>query len=197
VKTVIIQSDPNPPSGYEGRGDPSMPHRRKNLAARMAHWSGHHRKTAIFGWFGLVAVLFAISFVSPMKSIVFETSGPGESGRADTVLYEDFAQPAGESILIQSASLTVSDPEFRATVQAVITAVSPLDSVAKLESPLEAGNEGLVSADKRSALVPLEIRGPPMRRRTRSTPSSPPSQQSRRRTPASTWDRLVRAPARP
>ena len=54
------------------------------------------------------------------KQIVFETSGPGESGRADTIIYEDFKQPAGEAILMQSKSLIASDPGFRATVQAVI-----------------------------------------------------------------------------
>ena len=60
----------------------------RNLAARMARWSAQHRKKAIFGWLGLVVVLFAINMTSPMKTIVTETSGPGESGRADAILYE-------------------------------------------------------------------------------------------------------------
>ncbi len=68
----------------------------------MARWSAQHRKKAIFGWLALVVALFAFSIVSPMKTIVFETSGPGESGRADTILYDDFKQPAGEEVLIQS-----------------------------------------------------------------------------------------------
>ena len=38
----------------------------------------------------------------PEKQIVFETSGPGESGRMDKILYEDFRQPAGEAVLVQS-----------------------------------------------------------------------------------------------
>ena len=105
-------------------------------------------------------VLFAINMTSPMKTIVFETSGPGESGRADTILYEDFKQPAGEEVLIQSDSLTTSDPAFKAAVQAVIAGVSKLDAVAEVKSPLRAGNSGFVSADKHSALVPMEIRGP-------------------------------------
>ena len=86
----------------------------------MARWSAHHRKKAIFGWLALAVVLFAVSFVSPMKSIVFETSGPGESGRADTILYNDFKQPAGEAVLIESPSLSADDPEFRAVVRSVI-----------------------------------------------------------------------------
>ena len=126
----------------------------------MGRWSAQHRKKAIFGWLAFVVALFALSMVSPMKKIVFETSGPGESGRADTILYEEFKQPAGESVLIQSSSLTASDPEFKAAVRAVIAGVSKLDAVAKVELPFDADNTGLISADKRSVLVELEIRGP-------------------------------------
>src|SRR5918995_987592 len=138
----------------------SSPKRSTNLAARMGRWSAGHRKIAIFGWLGFAVALFAISMVSPMKTIVFETAGPGESGRADTIVYEDFKQPAGEQVLIQSRSLTTDDPAFRATVQAVITGLSSLDAVARVKSPFEVQNSGFISADKHSALVPLEIRGP-------------------------------------
>jgi uncharacterized membrane protein YdfJ with MMPL/SSD domain len=156
VKTRIIQDEPEPTTT---RANESIDSR--NIAARMARWSAHHRKKAIFGWLGLAVALFAISFVSPMKQIVFETSGPGESGRADKILYEDFRQPAGESILIQSRSLTANDPAFQRTVRAVIAGVSPLEAVAKVESPFAADNSGQISGDKHSVLVPLEIRGDP------------------------------------
>ena len=52
--------------------------------------------------------LFAVSIVSPMKTIIFEKSGPGESGRAEKILYDDFRRPAGEEVLIQSSSLTAT-----------------------------------------------------------------------------------------
>ena len=131
----------------------------RNLAGRMARWSAHHRKIAIFGWLALAIALFAVSIASPMKQIVFETSGPGESGRADTILYEDFKQPAGESVLIQSNSLKASDPAFQAAVKDVIAGVSTLDAVAKTESPFDTENAGLISDDRKSVLVGLEIRG--------------------------------------
>ncbi len=139
-----------------------MPTRKQptNLAARMARWSAQHRKKAIFGWLAFAVVLFAINMTSPMRSIVFETSGPGESGRADAILYEDFRQPAGEEVLIQSDSLTTDDPAFKAAVQAVVAGVSRLDVVAVVKSPFRAENSGFISADKHSALVPMEIRGP-------------------------------------
>src|SRR4051794_3959098 len=110
----------------------------RNLAARMARWSSQHRKKAIFGWLGFVVLLFALSMASPMKTIVFETSGPGESGSADTILYNDFKQPAGEEVLIQSKTLTANDPDFKAAVHEVIAAVSALDVVANVKSPYSA-----------------------------------------------------------
>jgi uncharacterized membrane protein YdfJ with MMPL/SSD domain len=134
--------------------------RSNNLAARMGRWSAQHRKKAIFGWLAFAIVLFAISIASPMKTIIAETSGPGESGRADTILYNDFKQPAGEEVLIQSRSLTTTNPAFKTAVQAVIVGVSKLDAVAKVKSPYDPGNGGFVSADKHSALVRIEIRGP-------------------------------------
>jgi uncharacterized membrane protein YdfJ with MMPL/SSD domain len=138
----------------------SSTRRSNNLAARMGRWSAQHRKKAIFGWLAFAIALFAISITSPMKTIIAETSGPGESGRADTILYDDFKQPAGEEVLVQSRSLTTTDPAFKTAVQAVIAGVSRLDAVAKVKSPYAPGNGGFVSADKHSALVRIEIRGP-------------------------------------
>ena len=59
---------------------------------------------AIPGWLGATAPLFVFSILVPMKMIVFETSGPGESGRMDEILYDDFELPAEESVLVQSES---------------------------------------------------------------------------------------------
>ena len=155
MKTRIIQNEPEPdatPAAGSGRSN--------NIAARMARWSAHHRKIAIFGWLGCVIAVFAIGTMLGTKAIVFETSGPGESGRADKIIYEDFKQPAGESVLVQSDTLVASDPEFRATVRAVIAGVSNLDAVAKVESPFDAENSGQISDDGKSVLVPMEIKGP-------------------------------------
>jgi uncharacterized membrane protein YdfJ with MMPL/SSD domain len=160
MKTRVIQNEPEePPRAARDVAAPE-PRRAANVAARMGRWSAQHRKKAIFGWLAFAIVLFAISITSPMKTIIAETSGPGESGRADSILYNDFKQPAGEEVLIQSRSLTTTDPAFKTAVQAVIVGVSRLDAVAKVKSPYDAGNGGFVSADKHSALVRIEIRGP-------------------------------------
>ena len=137
-----------------------QPTQHHNLAARMARWSGRHRKVAIFGWLGLMAALFAFSMVSPMNMIIYETSGPGESGRADKILYEDLEQPAGERVLVQSTELTASSLPFRTVVREVVETVGSLDEVASVVSPYGQGQTGLVSADQASALVPVEFAGP-------------------------------------
>ena len=160
MKTRVVQDDSDEPSTQKHAVVRAPVRRSTNFAARMARWSANHRKKAIFGWLALAVVLFAVSFVSPMKSIVFETSGPGESGRADAILYNDFKQPAGEAVLIENPSLSADRPEFKAVVRSVITRLSTLDAVAKVESPYDADNSGQISDDKHSVLVPIEIRGP-------------------------------------
>ena len=131
-----------------------------HLAARMGHWSARHRKKAIFGWFGFVIVAFALgNFVFTQKSIVYETSQPGESGRAETILYEDFEQPAGETVLIQNSKLVATEPEFKAVVEDVIKRVGSLAAIAKVESPFDEENLGQISPDKHSVIVEMEIAG--------------------------------------
>jgi uncharacterized membrane protein YdfJ with MMPL/SSD domain len=138
-----------------------QPTQHRNLAARTARWSARHRKVAILGWVGLMATLFAISLVSPVNKIVFETSGPGESGRANEILYESFERPAQESVLVQSTELTAESPQFQAVVADVVGAVGALDEVASVESPYGQDQSGLISADQASALVSLEYAGAP------------------------------------
>ena len=105
-------------------------------------------------------VAFAIgTFAITQQQIVYETAQPGESGRAEKILYEDFKQPAGESILIQHPELRATNPAFQAVVRDAIAHVEGLDAIAKVESPFDAENTGLVSDDRRSVLIGLEIAG--------------------------------------
>jgi uncharacterized membrane protein YdfJ with MMPL/SSD domain len=131
-----------------------------HLAARMGHWSARHRKKAIFGWFAFVILAFAIgTFAVTQQQIVYETSQPGESGRMEKILYEEFEQPAEESILVQHPELKATNPQFRAAVQDVITQVGTVGAIAKVESPFDEENTGQISDDQRSVLVGMEIKG--------------------------------------
>jgi RND superfamily putative drug exporter len=135
--------------------------RATNIAARMGRWSARHRKTAIFGWLAFVVLAFAVGIVSGTTQIEQATSGVGESGRVDKLLHEEFVQPAGESVLVQSETLTVKDPAFAAAVEDVVAQVSALEAVTNVRSPLDSENAGQIGQGGRAALVEFQIRGDP------------------------------------
>ena len=95
-----------------------------NLAARVGRWSASHWKTATFGWLALVAVAFGLGGAGGSTSIDPNTAGPGESGRMDRILDAGFERPAGESVLVQSRTLSASDPAFVAAVEDVVASAS-------------------------------------------------------------------------
>jgi RND superfamily putative drug exporter len=116
----------------------------RNVAARMGRWSARHRKTAIFGWLGFVVVAFVLGTMSGQKTIDPATAGPGESGRMDKILDAGFKQPAGESVLIQSDTLTTDEPAFRSAVEDVVGTISRLGVVTNVRSPLDPANQGQI-----------------------------------------------------
>jgi len=133
--------------------------KRNNLAARMGGWSAQHRKIAILGWFAFVLVAFALGNATGTTEIDQDTSGVGESGRADRILDAGFKLPAAESVLVQSNTLVASDPSFQSAVEDVVARVSKFDEVKNVRSPLEPGNAGQIAEDGRAALVEFDIRG--------------------------------------
>ena len=155
MKTRIIQNEPaEPAKGTETvEATVGETKRSNNLAARMGRWSAGHKKTAIFGWLAFVAAAFMIGNAIGTKKLDPNKSGAGESGHVDAVLADEFKQPQGDSVLIQSTSKTVDDPAFRAAIADVTRTVTGLKQVKKIRSPLAAGNEGQISKDRHTALV--------------------------------------------
>jgi uncharacterized membrane protein YdfJ with MMPL/SSD domain len=132
--------------------------RSHNLAARMGRWSAHHRKTAIFGWLAFVIAAVVIGGAVGTKKLEQDELGTGESGRAEQIIDDGaFRDAADESVIIQSDSVRAGSAEFRAVIRDVVTAVSGVDAVSNVESPLDEANGNLVSADARSALVQFEV----------------------------------------
>jgi RND superfamily putative drug exporter len=129
-----------------------------NIAARMGRWSASHKKTAIFGWLAFVIAAFAIGNALGTKSLDPDKSGSGESGRVDAILADEYKQPVGDTILIQSSKSTIDDPAFRAAVSDTASTLASVKSVRRVHSPLEPGNEGQISSDRHSALVSVELR---------------------------------------
>jgi uncharacterized membrane protein YdfJ with MMPL/SSD domain len=133
---------------------------RRNLAASAARWSAAHWKTATFGWLAFVIVAVVIGGAIGTKKLG-EGDSPGESGRMSKILDEGFEQPAEESVLIESRTLTIQDPAFVAAVDDVVDRVSAVPATANIRDPLMPANTDQVSADGRSALVTFDIRGSP------------------------------------
>jgi uncharacterized membrane protein YdfJ with MMPL/SSD domain len=132
---------------------------RENLAARAGRWSARHWKTAVFGWLGFVLVAFYLGMVVGTNSLSVNEPGPGESGRVQQILNDEFEQPAKELVLVQSSSLTAASARFHAAVQDLIRRLGAQPNVTNVESPFATGNSGRVSSDGRSALVQFDIRG--------------------------------------
>jgi uncharacterized membrane protein YdfJ with MMPL/SSD domain len=134
---------------------------RFNPAARAGRWSAAHWKTATFGWLAFVIAAIVIGGAVGAKQLDDDDAVPGESGRMEQILEENFNRPAGETVLIQSGTLRADSPAFETAVEDVTRRVSSLRDVTNVRSPLEPGNADQISGDGRSAIVRFDIRGDP------------------------------------
>jgi uncharacterized membrane protein YdfJ with MMPL/SSD domain len=159
MKTRVMQDEPD--KAANGGPTPAGDERRRsmNVAARMGRWSAQHRKIAIFGWLAFVVVAFVLGMQIGTTQIDENTSGVGESGRADRILDAGFKRPASETVLIESETASINDLAFKAAVGDVMARVSRLEDVQNVQSPYVRGNEGQLAANGHAALVDLDIRG--------------------------------------
>jgi len=134
---------------------------RRNLAARAGRWSAKHRKTAIWGWIVFVVLAVFAGGAIGTKTISDEDGQVGEAGRAERVLADRFEQPAPEQVLVQSSTLRVADPRFRAGIDDVITRLGKTRDVESVHSPLWPENAGQISRDRHSVLIDFEVPGDP------------------------------------
>jgi RND superfamily putative drug exporter len=154
------------PQPSPSRHDPLRRERRRRARSpfveRIAGWSARHRKTAVFGWLALVAVVFigghALGAATPPPSY-----DAGQSGQAERALHRlGLVAPAVEGVLIQAKApgeTFATDPAMRQAARQVTTALAALPAAAQgIRSPL--GNPDLVSANGRSALVTFGVPGP-------------------------------------
>jgi uncharacterized membrane protein YdfJ with MMPL/SSD domain len=135
--------------------------RSNNIAARMGRWSASHWKTAVFGWLAFVVAAFLIGNVVGTKNIKQEDSGTGQSHRADQILKKGFpkSDALAEIVLVQSSSKTVSDPQFRSTVNEVIASVKGNAAIKNVKSPLDGAHPDQVSKDQHTSMVTWEMKG--------------------------------------
>jgi uncharacterized membrane protein YdfJ with MMPL/SSD domain len=130
-----------------------------SIAARAGRWSAQHRRKAILGWLAFVVIALVSGSMIGTKNIADDDLGNGESGHADHVLNKAFPdETSNENVFIQGRDgQTISDPHFRAAVQAAVAKVSALPGVTNVKSPLDRENAGQISDDRHSALVSYEV----------------------------------------
>src|SRR3954468_24606992 len=128
-----------------------------NLAARMASWSGRHRKKAFWGWLAFVLVVFAAGSAIGTTNISEVDQFSGESHRAEAALHDAGMRPVEEVVFFQSGKLTIRDPAFRAAVRDVTRRLSREKYVSHVRSPLRGA--GAVAAGGHAALVDFQIAG--------------------------------------
>jgi RND superfamily putative drug exporter len=149
--------------GYDQHGHDRRRRIRSPLVERIAGWSARHRKTAVFGWLALVAIIFLGGQALGTKSL--PAYNAGQAGQAEQALHRlGVVAPAVEDVLIQARSpghTFAADPAMRQAARQVTSALAGLPRAAsQIRSPLGAGNHALVSADGRSALVTFRVPGP-------------------------------------
>ena len=131
-----------------------------NLAGRAGRWSAAHWKTAAFGWVVFSVLAVVVGGIVGAKQMEQWAIANGESRRAEQILANgNFDLPARESVLVQSATTTVGDPQFNAAVADVLQRLAVQWDVTTIVSPLEQPDAGLVSRDRHSALVQFDVRG--------------------------------------
>jgi RND superfamily putative drug exporter len=129
------------------------------LAARAGRWSAQHRKKAIWGWLAFALIAFMIGSAVGTETQTNAQSGVGESGRAARTVDNAFPKHQVEQVLIQSNSVTASDPSFRSVVGDVQRRIAAAPYTKAFESPYGPGNAGQISATGHSALLRFEIAG--------------------------------------
>ena len=73
----------------------------------------------MFGWLAFVVIAFGVGQMVGTKSLSANEPGPGESGRVQRILNDEFKQPAKELVLLQSSSLAATSARFHSAVRDV------------------------------------------------------------------------------
>ncbi|HET9938514.1 MAG TPA: MMPL family transporter, partial [Gaiella sp.] len=140
----------------------------KSLAARMGRWSATHWKTAVFGWLAFVVASVFLGIQLGTTFIDERDANVGESRAADQMIERagftldekgESIEQLGEMVLLQSKTLTVTDPAFRAAIADTLKTVRSFPEAEKVESPLDPAHSGLISEDGHSAMVQFTPKG--------------------------------------
>jgi len=157
--SVLPETAPARESGRRQRGKQA----RRPFVERIAGWSARHRKTAVFGWLALVAIVFVAGQSIAAKNV--PQYDPGQSGVAERALtrLHQAGPPPAEDVLIQARGSGTfgTDAQLRQATRQVVSALSrlPRPTASDVRSPLSPGGSSLLSADGRSVLVTFNVTG--------------------------------------
>ena len=143
-----------------------------NITERAARWSATHRKTAIWGWLGIVFTLMVLIMgmgVVEQKDISAVDSFSRESQQAERALTDAGLRPNEEVVMIQSDESVATDPEFESMVRRTAAELEQTKYVTNVATPAQGG--GAVSEDGHSMLVDFEIKGDDIAARDNVVPS--------------------------
>jgi uncharacterized membrane protein YdfJ with MMPL/SSD domain len=161
MKSRIVQDEPGTGQRTDLGGASGSRQPRRNLAARAAHWSANHRKTAIWGWLGFVFLLLAVIMggkALEQKQLSNVDQFSGESHQAERALTDAGLRPTEEVALLQNRQSDASDPAFKALVADTAAKLRATEHVQNVATPYD-GNGGAISNDGHSVLVDFEISG--------------------------------------
>ena len=133
------------------------------LTGRLARFSATHRWYVILGWTVLVIVGAGLaSGIGDVLTTETSLTNNPESEQAKTLLEDRLRGPDSpeEFVIVQSEQLTVDDAPFAALVGEILADVRALEgTVLSATSFYETGTESLVSADRRTTLIPITLTG--------------------------------------
>ena len=120
-------------------------------------------KRTLGAWLVVVLVSFVVIALLLGDALTSDgdvTSNP-ESKRAEALIRESFPpEPtASEIIVVRSERYEVSDPAFKAKVQALSASAKALPAVAETQIFYASGDESLVSNDGQATMIPVVTRG--------------------------------------
>jgi uncharacterized membrane protein YdfJ with MMPL/SSD domain len=128
---------------------------RMSITARAGSWSVRHRKAAILGWIGFVAVAVLAGFAMNQHTLTAEQGAVGDSGRTARVAGAAFPRQAKEVVLVQSRTMTADAPAFRAAIVDVTDRLHRTGIARRVRT-------SAVSRDRHSALVAFDLAGDEM-----------------------------------
>ena len=134
-----------------------------SITARLARASARYRWYVIAAWVALVAVAGGLAFgIGDVLTADDAVVSNAESERAETLLEERLRGPEApqEFVVVRSATGTVDDAAFAEVTSDLLVRIRMLEgTVVAATSYYETGYEGLVSADRRTTLIPVTLAG--------------------------------------